>query len=385
MTRTASRLGAAAITLAIIALAACAPEEIYQPAVTLTLLPIDDRSAVPSPPVDPMPAVVWPLTGLDATAADPAALQRIALAVKIDNSTGANKAIPQEGLQHADIVFEEYMARGGWTRFVSVFQSDYPEVVGNTRSLRPMDPYLFGSFHGGLVFSGAAQGPLRDARALPNQAYIAEDLLNCRPAFYQKKGKHRPYATYIHLTEAAKCAAAQGATAATAQFTYAYPDSTATAIVAGSPVQEISLKFSRTQTQHWKWDAGSGKWLRFQGSDAHLQQDGQQISATNIVVLRAGVRYKYHDDPETLVAGTDHGTGYIAAGGQYLEIRWSKADRFDTFHLETIACPYCQAKVAVRPLNMKRKTEKKETAPKNMPATMAPRHAKCGIWNALRN
>ncbi len=71
MTRTASRLGAAAITLAIIALAACAPEEIYQPAVTLTLLPIDDRSAVPSPPEDPMPAVVWPLTGLDATAANP--------------------------------------------------------------------------------------------------------------------------------------------------------------------------------------------------------------------------------------------------------------------------------------------------------------------------
>ncbi len=49
-----------------------------------------------------------------------------------------------------------------------------------------------------------------------------------------------------------------------------------------------------------------------------MQQDGQQISATNIVVLRAGVRYKFHDDPETLLAGTDHGTGYVAAGGNYL-------------------------------------------------------------------
>jgi len=336
MTRTTSRFRAAALALAIVALAACAPEEIYQPAVTNTLVPRENRAVVPTPPEDPRPAVVWPLTGLDATAAPAADLERIALAVKIDNSTGTNKAIPQEGLQHADIVIEEYMARGGWTRFIAVFQSNYPEVVGNMRSLRPMDPYIFGSFHGGLVFSGAAAGPLRDARALPNQAYIAEDLLNCRPAFYQKKGKHRPYSTYVNLPEAATCAAAQGATPATEQFTYAYPDSTATALVTGAPVAKISVKFSRTQTQHWTWDAASGRWLRFQGSDAHLQQDGAQISAANVVVLRAAVRYKYSDDPETIVAGTVDGVGYVAAGGQYTEIRWSKADRFDTFHLTAL-------------------------------------------------
>ena len=335
MTRTASRLGAAAIALAVLALGACAPQEIYQPAVTNTLVPLENRNAVPSPPVDPKPAVVWPLTGLDATAAAPEDLARIALAVKIDNSTG-EQAIPQEGLQHADIVFEEYMAKGGWTRFVSVFQSAYPEVVGNVRSLRPMDPYIFGSFHGGLVFSGAAAGPLRDARALPNQAYIAEDLLNCRPAFYQKKGKHRPYATYVHLEEAATCAAAQGATPATEQFNYAYPESTATAIVSGAPLTKVDLKFSRTQTQHWTWDEATGRWLRFQGSNPHLQQDGAQISAANIVILRASVRYKYAVDPETLLAGTVDGVGYVAAGGKYTEIRWSKADRFDTFHLTTL-------------------------------------------------
>jgi hypothetical protein len=336
MTRTASRFRAAALALAVVAIAACAPQEIYQPSVTNTLVPREDRAAVPTPPIDPKPAVVWPLTGLDATGAASADLERIALAVKIDNSTGTNKAIPQEGLQHADIVFEEYMAKGGWTRFIAVFQSTYPEVVGNMRSLRPMDPYIFGSFHGGLVFSGAAAGPLRDARALPDQAYIAEDLLNCRAAFYQKKGKYRPYSTYVTLGEAATCAAEQGATPATEQFTYAYPDSTTTALVSGTPVSTISLKFTKTQTQHWTWDAASGRWLRYQGADAHIQQDGTQISAVNIVVLRAPVQYKYSDDPETLVAGTTGEVGYVAAAGKYTEIRWSKADRFDTFHFSTL-------------------------------------------------
>jgi hypothetical protein len=335
MTRTASRLGAAAITTAILALAACAPQEVYQPAVTQTLVPLENRAAVPSPPVDPMPAVVWPLTGLDATTAATADVARIAIAVKIDNSTG-EQAIPQEGLQHADIVFEEYMAKGGWTRFVAVFQSDYPEVVGNTRSLRPMDPYFFGSFYGALVFSGAAPGPLHDALALTDQVYIAEDMLNCRPAFYQKSGKHRPYATYVHLTEAASCGVANGALPATDQFTYAYPDSLATALVAGTPVATIDLKFSKTQTQHWNWDSASGKWLRVQGTTPHLQQSGEQIGATNVLILRAPVKIKYASDPETVVAGVDHGIAYLATAGKYTEIRWSKADRRDTYHLETL-------------------------------------------------
>ncbi len=336
MTRTTRSFHAATLAFAIVALAACAPEEIVPPAVTSTGIPFENRTSVPSPPEDPKPAVVWPLTGLDATEAAEADLERIAIAVKIDNSTGTNKAIPQEGLQHADIVFEEYMAKGGWTRFVAVFHSKYPEVVGNTRSMRPMDPYIFGSFRGALTFSGAASGPLRDALALPGQVYIAEDLRNCRAAFYQRKGKWRPYSTYVHLTEVAKCATPKGAKPATDQFTFAYPEDSATAVVAGTPVAKIDLKFSRTQTQHWKWDAGSGRWLRYQGSDKHLQQDGKQISAANVVILRARVRYKYSADPETLLVGTTAGVGYVASGGQYIEIRWAKADRFDTFHLTTL-------------------------------------------------
>ncbi len=181
MTRTASRVGAVAAALVVASLAACAPQEIIQPDVTLTQVPYEHRVAVPSPSVDPMPSVVWPLTGLDATSADAATVQRQAIAVKIDNSTGVHKAIPQAGLDQADIVFEEYMARGGWTRFVAVFHSQWPALVGNARSLRPMDPYIFGSFYGTLAFSGAAPGPMADALALKDQAYVAEDLRTAAP------------------------------------------------------------------------------------------------------------------------------------------------------------------------------------------------------------
>ena len=336
MTRTASRIGAVTTFVAVAALAACAPQVLTQPDVTMTQVPVDSRVTVPSPPEDPTPDVVWPLTGLDATGTDAATLQRQAIAVKIDNSTGVHKAIPQAGLDQADIVFEEYMARGGWTRFVAVFHSQWPSLVGNARSLRPMDPYIFGSFYGTLAFSGAAPQTLREALALKDQAYLAEDLRNCRSGFYQKSGKHRPYSTYYKLTELAKCGLKHGAKSAPQQFDYAYPADHSTADLAGKPVSTISLKFSRTQTQHWRWNEASGKWLRYQGSDPHMQQDGKQISATNILILRARVRYHISDDPETLLAGTKDGIGYIATDGKYVEIRWSKADRRDAFHLTTL-------------------------------------------------
>jgi hypothetical protein len=105
------------------------------------------------------------------------------------------------------------------------------------------------------------------------------------------------------------------------QFSYAYPQTLATPVVAGTPVSTIDLKFSNTQTQHWTWDAASGKWLRLQGSKPHLQQSGEQISATNVLVLRAPVQIKYSIDPETILAGIDHGTAYLATAGKYTEIR----------------------------------------------------------------
>lgn len=336
MPRTIRSLALAVTIVALVS--ACAPEIITPPAVTVTAVPTEDRTVVPSPPADPMPSTVWPLTGLSTEDAPEADVARIAIAVKIDNSTEAQ---PQAGLDFADIVFEEYMARGGWTRFVAVFQTTYPDVVGDTRSQRPMDPYIVGSFFGPIVFSGMAPGPLKDALKFTDQIYIAEDLRNCRPAFYQATGHHRPYATYIHLDEAATCAAAAGASPGPQQFDYAYPADQATAMVSGTPVTTILAKFSRAATTQWTWEPTTQKWLRAGKTftadtlDPHLMQSGVQLSATNVIVLRATVRYKYSDDPETLLL-VDGGTGYVATGGQYVEIRWTKSERTDAFHLTTL-------------------------------------------------
>src|SRR5690242_6505563 len=56
------------------------------------------------------------------------ALNRV-LAVKIDN---IGYARPQTGLTHADIVYV-LPVEGGLSRFLAVFSSDYPPVIGPVR------------------------------------------------------------------------------------------------------------------------------------------------------------------------------------------------------------------------------------------------------------
>src|SRR5260370_480965 len=77
---------------------------------------------------------VAPLTGLP----DPTgqSFRRPALSVKIEN---APEARPQTGLQNADIVYEQ-IVEYGITRFMAVFNSNVPPILGPIRSGPLMDP-----------------------------------------------------------------------------------------------------------------------------------------------------------------------------------------------------------------------------------------------------
>ena len=72
------------------------------------------------------------------------------LAVKIDNIVNAR---PQTGLTHADIVYV-LPVEGGLSRFLAIFSSDYPRVIGPVRSAREDDLELLRQFAVRLVRLG---------------------------------------------------------------------------------------------------------------------------------------------------------------------------------------------------------------------------------------
>src|SRR4029079_14305803 len=97
-------------------------------------------AAPPSAPTTLPAEPVMPLTGLPIT--DPAAAQRVALVVKIDNHPDAR---PQSGLNQGESVFQENVEQ--LTRFAAVFQTNAPDPAGPIRSGRTQDVELLGSLN----------------------------------------------------------------------------------------------------------------------------------------------------------------------------------------------------------------------------------------------
>ncbi|WP_291378663.1 DUF3048 domain-containing protein [Demequina sp.] len=319
-----ARVGVVAAVAVALAVTACAPEEITPASVTFTPDPVVTREPAAEPPEDPIPAVVWPLSGMDATEADPALLARPSLAIKIPNDS---KSRPQKNLEHADIVFEQYV-EAGIPRLVAIFHSSQPDEVGPVRSMREMDPNIVGSFQGPLVFSGANWNVMSSARNT-GQLLIAQDLGD--GGFFRTKDRYSPYNLYVDVADI--LAQAGDSPQPPQQFNYAYPSELATAFVEGTPASHIDLRLSRYGEPGWDWQADTGVWTRTEFGEPDITVDGNHISATNVVVLFVRVYYHWGLPVSEMIVSNR--AGYVATGGKYLPIKWSKADRTGKYVLTT--------------------------------------------------
>jgi hypothetical protein len=320
----------------------CAPEVITPPAVTVTSVPVEHRNVVPSPPADPMPEIAWPLTGLSAEGTPLADVQRIAVGVKIENTSSGR---PQKGLEYADIVFEEYI-NSSCSRLMAFFQSTYPEYVGPIRSARKMDPNIIGSFNTVLVASGTNHQV--QASWPKDQLFLGDDFKGFEYVhLHESEGFERQPRSVVDkasefrlwghpATFAAEAAALGIGPTTTGQFEYAYPAEGATAALEGGPVGNIDIRYSSCANPHWVWNEAGGWWDRFEFENPDVTWDGPQITAKNVIILWVKVEYTQGYNPESFVVVDSQQPGFVATGGKVTSIQWIKTERRDTFHLTTL-------------------------------------------------
>lgn len=320
-----SGLAALALTLT-----ACAPAAVPSTVTTETPSATASRAAVPSPPPAPAPTVVWPLTGVDATDASADDLARPALSIKIENLIDAR---PQEGLDAADVVFEEYV-ESGISRFVAVFHSDVPESVGPIRSMRPMDKNIMGSMKGPLIFSGA-QARFVNETINSGQQVITQDRGDY--GFYRTNDRPAPHNLHGRTGDFFKQSADMPAPPVQWGIVEGDDDPSA---AQGDAISSIDISMSRYANPSWKWDDGSQSWQRYETGKAHVTTAGTQISASNVVVLNVTVQDTSagagSSVPETIVAGQT-GDGYVVSGNKQIPIKWSKAGQYDPWVFTTEA------------------------------------------------
>ena len=153
------------------------------------------RRATTTVPTTTIPATtttkappIAPLTGL----VDPsgASLTRPAMSVKVENTPDAR---PQAGLDQADVLYEE-VVEGNITRFVAIFNSQIPDVIGPVRSVRAEDPDIVWPIGGIFAYSGGAQVNVNAINAAPVNA-IDESAAQANGAMQRNAPGQPPRAT----------------------------------------------------------------------------------------------------------------------------------------------------------------------------------------------
>ncbi len=242
-------------------------------------------------------------------------IRRPALAVKIDNVSVAR---PQEGINQADVVYEE-LVEAGLTRLVAVFQTTGARSVGPIRSARTSDPPLLEGFDRPLfAYSGANRGTRGAVAAseLTDVGYDAASSLYWRST--SRRAPHnlfsatdRLWGKYPERDEIPKAP-------------FAFRTVLDELHPSAEPVAGVFVDFGHAEIDY-AWN-GEG-WERTHNGDAHSDSDGVRVAPPNVVIqfTTYGTSSADSRSPEAQTVGS--GEAWVFTDGHVVRGRWERPDQ----------------------------------------------------------
>lgn len=279
-----------------------------------------------SAPTESAPKVVYyanPLTGVEDLTLEQS--QNRPVAVMVNNISIAQKV--QAGLTKADIVYETEV-EGGITRLMAVYQDIASvEKIGTVRSARY--PYIDLAMGHSAIYVHHGQDPtyaaphLKDTQTFAlgtnNAGYREKNGLSSEHTLYGYGDKIWNY--FLNNKYNTKL------TKATPWQTFADSE---TNITYTNIANTVNVPFSNSYKSVFKYDAASGKYLRyFKTTERKDYFTGESEYFKNVFVLITTIS-DYPDGYHRKVALTS-GSGYYCVNGTYTPIKWSKGNASSSF------------------------------------------------------
>jgi len=256
------------------------------------------------PPKHVKPPLYSPFTGERVRSLKPV------LAVKIDNIVDAR---PQTGLQAADLVYV-IPVEGGLTRFMAVFSSHVPAVVGPVRSAREDDLNVLRQFgRPAFAWSGAAP------HLVPfiERARIADLYANLVGGYYRVSSRAAPHNLYadprVLLSEARRVSKAR-------DIGFRFGPLQA----GGKAVRSYSVSYPAA-SYTFSWSAKAGRWLLWMDGAPAMATEGGQLGGTNVIiqytVIRTSRFIEYGSRPP-YAQSLGSGEAIVLRNGRAFHVRW---------------------------------------------------------------
>lgn len=292
-----------------------------------TATPTAAKTQEPEPEQTPEPVFVTaPLTGVAYLEGENPFLVMPAVSAKVDNSSPGR---PQLALNDADIVYVTRV-EVGFTRLLPIWHSRMPETVGPVRSIRPVDPAVIHPYHGVFAYSGG-QAPFKNAVRATGLVMSDEDTEMNNDTYFREPSRVAPW-NLMFSAKKLQERYSQEQPLPESHFEFA---ALPTAVSEGTAVLGLGVRYPGTNSV---WQLGSSTfpwsvqsepaWLRTQDGTPHLQADGQQVVAKNVVVLevvhdRSFVDPRYGVIPKAKLVNNE-GIAHIFSDGYYIQAGWSK-------------------------------------------------------------
>ena len=295
-------------------------------------------SPTPSPTPSPSPspsieaAITCPLNGLPVE--DPALLDRVAVAVQVENHPLAR---PARNLSNADLVIEAPV-EGDTTRFSALYLCRTTDgLTGPIRSARYYEIDLWQDLGVLPVGFGASTGALNrfSAAGMP---YV-NGITGAWPWFERYGTRPAPHNLYGDL-EALRAAIGGGGAidrlvAKVGDLRPPFTFDVAATIPAGRPIQAIAIRTNAYWRFGWTWSATAGTWSRQDAGKAVIDEvTGQPVTASHVVVQRVVSEVVVGDpDPGGNSRRYQHlvgeGDGTLYTDGQAVALHWSRPTAAD--------------------------------------------------------
>ncbi len=236
-----------------------------------------------------------------------------AIAVKVDNKDSAR---PQKNLQFADIVIEEEVEYS-LTRFIAIYHSEIPAVVGPTRSVRTTDFGVLGAYNTPLlVTSGGNTTVLSILDQFDGSIVLNRNEKKVPSAYFRDNSRSAPHNLYARTATIRNSAPAGSAPQAI--FGYREPGVPSTL---GGPTNGVRVDFGANDVSY-QWNQAARGWQRTQNGRTHKMDDGTIIAPDNVVVLEVIYSPSVADGntPEANTAGS--GVAHIFTDGRYIAGTW---------------------------------------------------------------
>lgn len=258
---------------------------------------------------------VYPLTGIKTNDE----VNHRVLGIMVNNHS---KARPQTGLNQADIVYE-VLAEGFITRFLALYQSEIPAVIGPVRSAR--DYYIDLSNGYDAIYIAHGYSPeAKNMLLFQNAADFIDGIKYDGTLFKRDTSRYAPHNSYITYETVKKGAEQESLSLSQEVKPLSFLTNEELENIAGTPTEEVTITYSSSYNVSYTYNGK--EYVRYSAGEQTVDRESKEptlVSNLFIVEMRHNIIDNVGRRELNLTSG---GQALLAQQGKLQQVEWKNVD-----------------------------------------------------------